>query len=81
MNTLSKLLELILWTDIIRLYLKNTIGKIAEVYNCSIHTVMKWVKYYRKKMGSKKKEVLDYESILKRINNIDFGRKAWKKNL
>ena len=70
----------IIRTDIIRLYLKkNTIRKIAEVCNCSTRTVMKWVKYFRKEMGDEKKEVLlDNESILKRINNIDLGRKSRK---
>ena len=72
----------IIRSDIIRLYLKkNTIRKIAEVCNCSTRTVMKWVKYYRKEMESEKKEVLDNESILRRINNIDLGRKLRKKNL
>jgi len=70
----------IIRSDIIRLYLKkNTIRKIAEVCNCSTRTVMKWVKYFRKEMGDEKKEVLlDNESILKRINNIDLGRKSRK---
>ena len=41
---------------------------------------MKWVKYFRNEMGGEKKEVLlDNESILKRINNIDLGRKSRKK--
>lgn len=73
----------IIRSDIIRLYLKkNTIRKIAEVCNYSTRTVMKWVKYFRKGMGDEKKEVLlDNESILKRINNIDLGRKSRKQNL
>ena len=52
-----------------------------EVCNCFTHTAMKWVKYYWKGIGCEKKEVLDNESILKRINNIDLGRKVREKNL
>ena len=69
--------------DIIRLYLKrNTIRKIADECKCSTRTVMKWINHYRMKLENEKNNVvLDNESILNKINNIDLSRKSRKKNL
>ena len=68
--------------DIIRLYLKrNTIRKIANEYNCSTRTVMRWIKYYRSKAEDEKRRIIyDNELILKKINNINLKRKPIKKS-